>query len=189
MKLSDKTKKWLIISALGVICIVLVIATFSRFKEKEPELVMTPMAPTVTDTVTPEISAPVLTETPIPKISTVPLNPTVTPTPLPDSGDSDGTEQSIQAEVTKPTQPPEEVKADPTKKPDREKVSTAKEGKDTKKDNSTSNSPTSAPKSGDKKDGKIYVPGFGWVEDNGGGGSGTTADDMYENGNKIGEMN
>lgn len=28
---------------------------------------------------------------------------------------------------------------------------------------------TDTPKSGDKKDGKIYVPGFGWVEDKGGG--------------------
>lgn len=26
-----------------------------------------------------------------------------------------------------------------------------------------------SPKSGDKQDGKIYVPGFGWIEDNGGG--------------------
>lgn len=28
---------------------------------------------------------------------------------------------------------------------------------------------TNTPKSGDKQDGKIYIPGFGWVEDNGGG--------------------
>lgn len=28
---------------------------------------------------------------------------------------------------------------------------------------------TSTPQSGDKKDGKIYIPGFGWVEDEGGG--------------------
>lgn len=27
----------------------------------------------------------------------------------------------------------------------------------------------STPKGGEKKDGKIYVPGFGWVEDKGGG--------------------
>jgi beta-galactosidase/beta-glucuronidase len=35
---------------------------------------------------------------------------------------------------------------------------------------------------------KIYVPGFGWIEDNGGGGSGTTAEDNVQNGNKIGSM-
>lgn len=42
------------------------------------------------------------------------------------------------------------------------------------------------PKTGDTKDGMIYIEGFGWVVDNGGGGSGTVADDMYENGNKVG---
>ena len=44
------------------------------------------------------------------------------------------------------------------------------------------------PKTRDTKDGMIYIEGFGWVVDNGGGGSGTVADDMYENGNKVGIM-
>lgn len=39
---------------------------------------------------------------------------------------------------------------------------------------------------GQKKDGMIYINGFGWVKDNGGGGRGEPAPDMYENGNKIG---
>lgn len=43
------------------------------------------------------------------------------------------------------------------------------------------------PKGGDKKDGKIYVPGFGWIDDIGEG-EGTKAEDMYENGNKVGNM-
>lgn len=42
------------------------------------------------------------------------------------------------------------------------------------------------PKHGEKKDGKIYINGFGWVTDNGGGGQAEYADDMFENGNKIG---
>lgn len=39
-------------------------------------------------------------------------------------------------------------------------------------------------------DGKpsVWIPGFGWIEDNGGGNVGTIAEDMYENGNKIGIM-
>lgn len=39
-------------------------------------------------------------------------------------------------------------------------------------------------------DGKpsVWIPGFGWIEDNGGGNVGTVAEDMYENGNKIGIM-
>ena len=44
------------------------------------------------------------------------------------------------------------------------------------------------PKTGYTKYGMIYIEGFGWVVDNGGGGSGTVADDMYENGNKVGIM-
>ena len=34
----------------------------------------------------------------------------------------------------------------------------------------------------------VWVPGFGWIEDNGGGNVGTVAEDMCENGNKIGSM-
>jgi outer membrane biosynthesis protein TonB len=34
---------------------------------------------------------------------------------------------------------------------------------------------------------QVWVPGFGWVED-GGGNIGVYAEDMYENGNKIGSM-
>ena len=33
----------------------------------------------------------------------------------------------------------------------------------------------------------VYVEGFGWLPDEGAG-SGTNADDMYENGNKVGIM-
>ena len=48
--------------------------------------------------------------------------------------------------------------------------------------------PSITPKHGDTKDGKIYINGFGWVVDEGGGGSGEPAPDMYENGNKIGSF-
>lgn len=46
--------------------------------------------------------------------------------------------------------------------------------------------PSDTPKHGDKKDGMIYINGFGWVVDEGGGGRAEYASDMYENGNKIG---
>ena len=45
---------------------------------------------------------------------------------------------------------------------------------------------SNSPKHGDKKDGMIYINGFGWVVDNGGGGTNEYVYDMYENGNKIG---
>ena len=46
--------------------------------------------------------------------------------------------------------------------------------------------PSDTPKHGDKKDGMIYINGFGWVVDEGGGGVGYTDNEMYQNGNKIG---
>lgn len=78
---------------------------------------------------------------------------------------------------------------DPSKTPDGKKVDAVKPVEHDRVTKPASDTSASEPKSGDKKDGKIYVPGFGWVEDNGGGGTGKTAGDMYENGNKIGSMN
>lgn len=46
--------------------------------------------------------------------------------------------------------------------------------------------PSGTPKHGDRKDGMIYIDGFGWIVDEGGGGEGEYLDGMYENGNKIG---
>ena len=47
--------------------------------------------------------------------------------------------------------------------------------------------PTSdTPQHGDKKDGMIYINGFGWVPDEGGGSKSEYAGGMYENGNKVG---
>ncbi len=46
--------------------------------------------------------------------------------------------------------------------------------------------PSDTPKHGDKKDGMIYINGFGWIVDNGGGSRSEYAVGMYENGNKIG---
>ena len=43
------------------------------------------------------------------------------------------------------------------------------------------------PSHGDTKDGMMYVEGFGWLPDEGEG-AGTSAEDMYENGNKVGIM-
>lgn len=46
--------------------------------------------------------------------------------------------------------------------------------------------PSDTPKHGDKKDGMIYIDGFGWIPDEGGGSKSEYAGGMYENGNKIG---
>jgi len=184
MKLTDRAKKRLTLAGLGVVCVVLVIAIASQFKTEKPKDAVIQPSSTVSDEVNPgsDIRTPSVDPAKAPDVSAAPSK-------AADTADSTGTEQSIQAEVTKPTEPSQEAKTNPSKTPDGEKVTTVtpvEHDKVTKPESSTS---SSTPKSGDKKNGKIYVPGFGWIEDNGGGGSGTTADDMYENGNKIGNMN
>ena len=46
--------------------------------------------------------------------------------------------------------------------------------------------PPTTPKNGETSGNMIYAIGFGWVINEGGGGEGTTNDEMYCNGNKIG---
>lgn len=52
----------------------------------------------------------------------------------------------------------------------------------------TAPTPASTPRHGDTKDGMIYINGFGWVRNDGGGGIVEPASDMYEKGNKIGSF-
>ena len=103
---------------------------------------------------------------------------------------TDQTEQSIQPDVTKPEPPSEQALTDPTQMPDGTKLETPPVPVE-HEEVVTPTEPTpepGEPQAGDTQNGQIYVPGFGWVENHGGGGSGTVAEDMYENGNKIGSM-
>lgn len=97
-------------------------------------------------------------------------------------------QQKIQPDVTKPKSPSKKALTDPNKKPDGTKVDTPPEPVEHERVEKTKEAPTQSkePQGGDTKDGKVYLPGFGWVTDT--GGSGTDANDMYENGNKIGSM-
>ena len=100
---------------------------------------------------------------------------------------TDTARQSIQPEVTKPKEPESEVLTNPSQKPD----GTPAEVPDETTDTGVSASPESEisePQAGDTSNGQIYIPGFGWVEDEGGGVNSIPVDDMYENGNKIGIM-
>ena len=93
----------------------------------------------------------------------------------------------VKTEEEKPTEPPT-VKEDsnlenPAVEPQYEEPATkpAEQSAGTNTDNTPSN--------GQTKDGMIYIEGFGWVTDEGGGGVGIQDDQIYENGNKIGIMN
>jgi len=193
MKLSDRKKKWCIVTGISVMCIILVIAIVSRFKEETLIEAEATTAAMITTTDSPTISTPSVTgeETTTP-VTTQEVSAQPTPTEAGiqnmDTADSSGTELSIQPEVTKPAEPLEEAKKDPTKTPSGEKVTTAVQAEENKVQSTTAPTQTSSSESEDNHEGEIYIPGFGWVEDNGGGSSGTTAEDMYESGIKIGTM-
>ena len=95
----------------------------------------------------------------------------------------------MQPAPEKPTAPPEEVLKNPAQKPDGESVEGTPEAIPHEEVVQPSEAPTQAgePQYGDIQNGKIYVPGFGWIDEIGEG-QGTVAEDMYENGNKIGIM-
>ena len=99
-------------------------------------------------------------------------------------------DQSIQSDPTKPEVTPEQL-TDPATKPDGEKVNGTPQATDHNNatvPETTAPASTGDPQAGETKDGMMYVPGFGWMKDNGGVGEGTYAEDMYENGNKVGDM-
>lgn len=192
MKLSDSKKKWCIVTGIGFMCIILVIAIVSRFKTETLVEAEATTAALITTTDSPTISTlSVMGEETTTPVTTqeVSVQPTSTEAEIQnmDTGDSSGTKQSIQPEVTKPAEPLEEAKKDPTKTPSGEKVTTVVQAEESEVQSTTT--PTQSPsESENNHEGEIYVPGFGWVEDNGGSVSGTTAEDMFENGNKIGSM-
>ena len=186
MKLTEKTKKRLTLAGLGVLSIVLVVAIAAQFRTGTPTDGKTVASSTASDVSVPSISAPGATgSSPDVSIPAVSAPDTASQGGAKDTGDSSGTDQSIQAEVAKPSAPSSEAKTNPNQTPDGKKTSKTDKGTPT-----TDSSKPSTPKAGDKNSkGQVYFPGFGWVNDEGGGTSGTTASDMYENGNKIGNMN
>ena len=205
MKLSEKTKRYLAISGGVVICIGLITAISLQFgKVPAGEDYLPENAPSAAEiVVNPGSLAASTEESGIGEPSTEEKKVVVQPNTetAADSMESsqpadtrpaqtDQPEQSIQPEVTKPAEPSEEVKKDATQKPDGTKVdippAPVEHDTYTPPAQSEPESTPDQPQGGDTQDGKVYLPGFGWVTDT--GSSGTTADDMYENGNKIGEM-
>lgn len=204
MKLTEKTKKYFTIGSGVVICVGLIAAISLQFgkaptggedlQEKSSASTEIVIDPSNLATYTEESA----TEEPTTEEKKVVIQPNTGTTTGTESSQpvdtrpaqTDQIEQQIQPEVTKPTEPSEKVKKDATQKPDGTKVDTPptpvvhEEVVPPSEPETTSNQP----QAGDTQNGTIYIPGFGWVENNGGGGSGTTADDMYENGNKIGNM-
>ncbi len=114
---------------------------------------------------------------------------------------SDQVVQEIQTEATKPAEPPREKTTNPNKKPNGETVADSEPVKheevvvpteaprveEVPETKTAESAQSSEPQGGETGAGGIYVPGFGWVEETAAA-YGVTAEDMYENGNKIGIM-
>lgn len=183
--INDKTKRRLIVASGLIISVILIALITSQFK-REP----------VVDSVLPNqsietgdiiLEKPVITEKEdeiiVPEIK-IPDTETI------DNGTIDtGTEQTIQGDVEKPKEPTEEQLTDPTQKPNGEKVETPPEPVEHDKVEKPTGTPKSndEPQGGDTNNGKIYVPGFGWIEDIGEG-QGTAVDGEGDINKQIGTM-
>lgn len=190
MKLTEKKKKYLAVCGGIIICVAFIVAIAFQFRTESPDEAAETDGDVVTEIiVNPSDSESQPEESGESKLIVNPKNegteadetaPPVDSRPA----QTDETEQSIQPDVEKPEISNEEVLTDPTVQPDGTPVEDVPETSG-EADPETS---TSEPQAGDTEGGQIYIPGFGWVDNQGGGSSGTSAGDMYENGNKIGSM-
>lgn len=204
MKISERTKRILALTGGVIVCAVLLTAIGGRFKGPAKTLPVSGESLAVSESLVVKTEPAIETE---PATKEAAVKPTIkvevqketaevskaekeeTKAPVPVQTDRE--EQAIQPAPEKPMAPPKEVLENPEVKPNGETVAGMVEAVEHENVERPSEPPTQAgePQAGDTKNGQIYVPGFGWVEDHGGGGSGTVAEDMYENGNKIGIMN
>lgn len=181
--MKQSTKKWLAVAGGLALCAVLVVLITGQFTKEPPQEAPLPATSSQPGDVVvqdPEVSGVPESQTPEKEDDLVVVKPEVpATTPAPDGGGgavSSGAEQTIQADPVKPT-PSEETLKDPTQKPD----GTPVEGIPIPVDHNNVTPPPSTPYTGGG------LPGFDNVL-NGGTNQITKADDMYENGNKIGIM-
>ncbi len=179
--INDKTKRRLIVASGLIISVILIVLITTQFKKEPIEDVVLPNQSVETNDII--VEKPVITEKEdeiiVPEVK------------IPDTEKIDtGTEQTIQGDVEKPKEPTEEQLTDPTQKPNGEKVETPPEPVEHDKVEKPTETPknTDEPQGGDTNNGKIYVPGFGWIDDVGEG-QGTAVDGEGDINKQIGNMN
>lgn len=195
--MKNNTKKWLTVAGCLVVCVVLVIVIASSFsKDKVTDDPLPPSSSQQNDVVVdPDSSTLPPAESgddqePEDDVTVNPETPDANTNADEGNGvDFTGTEQTIQPDPAKPEYTEDELK-DPTKTPD----GTSVEGTPEPQDHDTYEPPKDIPVSSGEPQGgdtnaagQTYLPGFGWIE-NSGENQVIHADDMYENGNKIGIM-
>ena len=181
--MKNSTKKWLAVAGGLALCAVLVVLITGQFQKEPPQEAPLPTASSQPGDVVvtpPDASGVPESQTPEEKDEPVMKPEIPSSTPVPDAGGavSSGTEQTIQPDPVKPT-PSEDALKDPTQKPDGAPV----EGAPIPGDHNNVTPPPPPPSTNTSGG----LPGFDNVPD-GGPNQVTNADDMYENGNKIGIM-
>jgi FtsZ-interacting cell division protein ZipA len=211
MKISnDRMKKWFILAGGLLICAVLVFMISSQFKKEPIEEVGLPNNEDIVDDVVVEKNKEINIDGDKNKIDDktavntekedkenmensekeIDVPAIKTTDKKVNNGVDKGTSQTIQGDVKKPKEPSKEKLTDPTKKPDGEKLEEPPENVDHDKVKKPEEAPKKKdePQGGDKKNGKIYVPGFGWIDDIGEG-EGTKVDGDGDINKQIGDMN
>ena len=203
--ISDKTKKRLVVIGGLVICAMLIIMISSQFR-KEPIEDTLPNQNTEVGNVTIEklndtenVEKEKLTNNED-KIDNEESKGKedkiiIPPIKIPDTqstnenGIDKGTEQTIQKNVEKPKKPTKEQLTNPTQKPNGEKIEEPPVNVDHDKVEKPEETPKKKdePKGGDTKNGKIFLPGFGWIDDIGEG-EGTKVDGDGDINKQIGDM-
>ena len=155
-----KTKRMIIVMACAAGCVALVLCIAARFNSEEKA----------------DAALRIESVSPSPIVETdaaVPTSSAAAASADPVAGaNSDGVEQTIQATPAKPTPPPI---------PDAAQAAAMQSAPVP----AATPAPVSTPAV--NAGGQVYVPGFGWVQSSGANSEGNIGD-MYENGNKVGEM-
>ena len=185
-KMNDKMKKWLTVAGCLAVCAVLVGLIGAQFRTEPPKDAPLPGQSSQPPEVT--VQTPGTEKENEPVVVTPPEIPTETPAT--DYGAvSSGTEQTIQGDVGKPKYSEEQLR-DETQTPNGIPVTTPPPVVEHDKVEQPVEPPKEdgQPQGGDTKNGQIYVPGFGWIEDHGGGGQGTVVDGDGDINKQVGIM-
>lgn len=181
-KFSDKTKKRLLIGGLGALCTVLVVVLTVSFSGRNPSQdTVAAASGSSSDVSVGGISPSSKSEVSVPPVSSEP-NPSASSNPVLDVTKERHVETSLtessgpSSEPKKPTVPDSSALTNSSKKPTYSKEQTHP------------NQTVSQPKAGDQKSGMIYVDGFGWVKDEGGGATGETIDGDGDINKMVGQM-
>ena len=179
--MKDKTKRTLLIVSGVVVCVALTVVIASRFNR--PAAVDSAPESSQSSEAQPQV------EIKTPDISTSNTGDAGT-TADPDAGaDSSGTEQTIQADPVKPDAPeaPSTVAENHTAEDVPETDRNTESPPTYTKEQTTVTEPSTPDAGSTNANGQVYVPGFGYV-DNSGGNQTVEDNNIYENGNKIGDM-